>query len=107
MDSMALGGKDVEQDEEGFMLDPDLWDHRTAIHLARAQGIDDMTEEHWRVVTYIRNCYAEFRVAPMVRQLCNETGCSLKRIYELFPLGPVRGAFKVAGLPRPNGCISS
>jgi dissimilatory sulfite reductase related protein len=104
---VALEGKEIELDEAGFLLDPDFWDRRTAIYLARTQGIAELTEEHWRIVTYIRNCYAEFRVAPMVRQLCAETGCSIKRIYELFPLGPVRGACKVAGLPRPNGCTSS
>jgi dissimilatory sulfite reductase related protein len=41
----------------------------------------------------------------MVRLLCKETGFKLKYIYELFPSGPARGACKIAGLPKPTGCV--
>ena len=29
----------------------------------------------------------------------------LREIYELFPSGPAKGACKVAGLPKPTGCV--
>ena len=29
----------------------------------------------------------------------------LARIYELFPSGPGKGACKMAGLPKPTGCV--
>jgi len=41
----------------------------------------------------------------MIRTICQETGLRLKEIYELFPLGPARGACRVAGLPKPDGCV--
>ena len=41
----------------------------------------------------------------MVRKLCKETGCSLKYVYDLFPSGPAKGACKLAGLPKPTGCV--
>jgi tRNA 2-thiouridine synthesizing protein E len=41
----------------------------------------------------------------MVRKICQTTGLSLKRIYELFPSGPAKGACKLAGLPKPDGCV--
>jgi len=44
-------------------------------------------------------------LAPMIRLLCQETGFSLRKIYELFPSGPAKGACKVAGLPKPDGCV--
>ena len=44
-------------------------------------------------------------MAPMVRSVCKETGLSLRRIYELFPSGPAKGACKLAGLPKPDGCV--
>jgi tRNA 2-thiouridine synthesizing protein E len=64
-----------------------------------------MTEEHWKVVRYLRNYYLEFNIAPMIRKLCKDTGFKLKKIYELFPSGPAKGACKVAGLPKPTGCV--
>ncbi|MCK5071467.1 MAG: TusE/DsrC/DsvC family sulfur relay protein, partial [Desulfocapsa sp.] len=41
----------------------------------------------------------------MVRILSKTTGFPLKRIYELFPSGPGKGACKMAGLPKPTGCV--
>jgi tRNA 2-thiouridine synthesizing protein E len=41
----------------------------------------------------------------MIRKLCKSTGFKLNKIYELFPSGPAKGACKVAGLPKPTGCV--
>jgi len=41
----------------------------------------------------------------MVRKVCKNTGLSLKKIFELFPSGPAKGACKIAGLPKPDGCV--
>jgi len=70
---------------------------------------DDLTAieqlEHWKVVNYLREYYLKFKIAPMIRKLCKETGFKLKEIYDLFPSGPAKGACKVAGLPKPTGCV--
>jgi tRNA 2-thiouridine synthesizing protein E len=57
------------------------------------------------VVNYLRDYYLEFNMAPMIRKLCKTTGFKLKEIYDLFPSGPAKGACKVAGLPKPTGCV--
>jgi len=62
-------------------------------------------EDHWIVVNYLREYYLEYEIAPMIRKLCRGTKMKLKRIYELFPSGPAKGACKVAGLPKPTGCV--
>ena len=69
------------------------------------EGITALTEGHWKVINFIRNYYLQFEIAPMIRKLCKETGFTLKQIYELFPSGPAKGACKLAGLPRPTGCV--
>jgi tRNA 2-thiouridine synthesizing protein E len=69
------------------------------------EGVDSLTEDHWKIVHYLRNYFLQFGVAPMIRKLCKESGYDLKRIYELFPSGPAKGACKVAGLPKPTGCV--
>jgi TusE/DsrC/DsvC family sulfur relay protein len=99
-------GKKIEVNEEGFLARPVEWDEQTAHILAKAEeGLDELTAEHWAVVNYIRSYYLEKGLAPMVRKICQTTGFPLKHIYELFPSGPAKGACKVAGLHKPDGCV--
>jgi tRNA 2-thiouridine synthesizing protein E len=64
-----------------------------------------LTEKHWAVITCIREHYLAHGMAPMIRALCQHTGLRLREIYALFPSGPAKGACKVAGLPKPDGCV--
>jgi dissimilatory sulfite reductase related protein len=105
MPKVMLGGKEVDIDEDGFIQDPNAWDKAVAIDLAKTEGVDEMGEEHWKLINYLREYYLKFQIAPMVRKLCKETGLDLKKVYELFPSGPAKGACKVAGLPKPTGCV--
>ncbi len=105
MATMELGGKQIEVDEDGFITDPGLWNEDIAKDLAKLEGVDDMGEDHWKLVNYLRDYYLKFKIAPMVRKVCKETGFKLKYIYELFPSGPAKGACKAAGLPKPTGCV--
>lgn len=102
---IELGGKQLEIDEDGFIQDPDQWNDAVALDLAKTEGVNELTDEHWKVVKYLRDYYLEFNMAPMIRKLCKQTGFPLKKIYELFPSGPAKGACKVAGLPKPTGCV--
>ena len=95
----------IEVDEDGFMAEPDKWNETVAAALASTEGVEGLSEEHWKVVNYLRDYYLKFGVAPMIRKLCKETGFKLNKIYELFPSGPAKGACKVAGLPKPTGCV--
>jgi dissimilatory sulfite reductase related protein len=95
----------VDVDEDGFMEKPELWSERIALALASTEEINELSENHWKVVKYLRDYYQKFGIAPMIRKLCKETGFSLKEIYELFPSGPAKGACKVAGLAKPTGCV--
>ena len=105
MAQIELGGKMMEVDEDGFMVEPDKWSEDVAKALATTEGVSELTEDHWKLVRYLRNYFVQFGVAPMIRKLCKETGFTLKEIYELFPSGPAKGACKVAGLPKPTGCV--
>jgi len=99
------GTVSIEVDEDGFMQEPDRWNQEVAAALATTEGVTEMTEEHWKVVNYLREYYLKFGIAPMIRKVCKETGFPLKKIYELFPSGPAKGACKVAGLAKPTGCV--
>lgn len=95
----------IEVDEDGFMQEPDKWNEDVAKALATTEGVNELTEEHWKLVKYLRNYFVQFGVAPMIRKLCKETGYDLKKVYALFPSGPAKGACKVAGLAKPTGCV--
>jgi TusE/DsrC/DsvC family sulfur relay protein len=100
-----VNGKNFEVDEDGFLQEPDRWNKDVAAALAKTEGVEDLTEEHWKVVDFLREYYLEYQVAPMIRKLCKSTGFKLNKIYELFPSGPAKGACKIAGLPKPTGCV--
>jgi tRNA 2-thiouridine synthesizing protein E len=105
MPEFQAGEMTLEVDEDGFIQEPDRWDTTVAEALGKTEGVDELTDEHWKVVNFLRNYYLEFGVAPMIRKLCKETGFKLSKIYELFPSGPAKGACKIAGLPKPTGCV--
>jgi TusE/DsrC/DsvC family sulfur relay protein len=105
MSIFTHGSVAIEVDEDGFMQEPDKWNEEVAKALATTEGVNEMTEEHWKLVNYLRNYFVQFGVAPMIRKLCKETGFDLKKVYALFPSGPAKGACKVAGLAKPTGCV--
>ncbi len=106
MTHIDVKGQQLTLNEEGFLTDPNAWSKEVAVELAKAQeGLEMLTAEHWAVIEFIRKHYVETNMAPMVRAVCKSTGLPLKRIYELFPSGPAKGACKLAGLPKPDGCV--
>lgn len=102
---MLIDGKEIELDEDGFLMDPADWAENLVEYFAKQEDVSELTEKHWKVINYLRDYFKKFEVAPMVRKLCKETGFTLKEIYELFPTGPAKGACKLAGLPKPTGCV--
>lgn len=105
MPHLELGGKNIELDDKGYLAQPHQWTREVARALAADEGIAALTEEHWKVLDFLRKFQDQHGTAPMIRVLCKETGFTLKRIYELFENGPAKGACRVAGLPRPDSCV--
>ncbi len=105
MPELNFNGIAVRIDDDGFVADPSRWNEQVALALADNTGLGELTEDHWKVIKYLRQYYLEFGIAPMVRKLCKETGFTLTQIYQLFPAGPAQGACKVAGLAKPTGCV--
>ncbi|MFI5115646.1 MAG: TusE/DsrC/DsvC family sulfur relay protein [Candidatus Korobacteraceae bacterium] len=105
MPTFEVHGKCYAVDEDGFLEQPELWSEEVATDFAQTEAITELTEQHWKVINYIRKYYLQFGIAPMVRKVCKETGFKLNEIYQLFPSGPAKGACKLAGLPKPTGCV--
>ena len=106
MPFLDFDGTKIEVDDKGFIADPSLWDEKLAEFLAKeVEGIDSLNEDHWKVIHFLNEYYHQFGTAPLVRKIVKETGFQLKYIYKLFPNGPANGACKIAGLPKPTGCV--
>ncbi len=105
MTMATLAGTPVELDDEGFFRHPEQWNREMGVDIAKAEGIDPMTERHWQVVEFMRKEYAEKGTGPTVRMLGKTSGVSVKELYQLFPRGPAKVAAKIAGIPKPRGCI--
>ncbi|SDG65685.1 TusE/DsrC/DsvC family sulfur relay protein [Roseospirillum parvum] len=106
-----VNGSEIEHDEEGYLTDLSQWNEELAEMIAKTEDIE-MSEEHWEVVNFLREYYDEYQIAPAVRVLTKAVGKKLgpekgnnKYLYELFPYGPAKQACKIAGLPKPTGCV--
>ncbi len=105
MSTATYAGTTVEVNEEGFFLDPTQWNRDIAVELAKADGIDPLTEQHWIVLDFMRKEFFEKGTGPTVRVLGKTSGVSVKDLYLLFPKGPAKMAARIAGIPKPKGCI--
>ena len=89
---------------DGFLSQISSWNREVAEELARRNEIWPLTEEHWKVIHYLRDYYLKYAQGPVILKISRATGLSVQRICELFPCGMVRGAYRIAELPRPPGC---
>ena len=105
MPTKVVAGTEVEVNDEGFFTDPGQWTEDMAPELAKEEGIDSLTDDHWTVIRFMRKEQEEKGTGPTVRALGKTSGVSVKELYQLFPKGPAKIAAKVAGIPKPRGCI--
>ena len=105
MPTATYAGVTVDVNDQEFFTDPEQWTEAMAPEIAAAEGIETLTEDHWRVIAAMRHEYAENGTGPSVRALGKVSGIPIKQLYELFPKGPAKLAAKIAGIPKPRGCI--
>ncbi len=109
--AIEVGGKSLETDEEGYLTNLSDWEPGVAEIMSKDDDLE-LTSEHWEIITFLRDYYEEYQIAPAVRVLTKAVGKKLgkekgnsKYLYTLFPYGPGKQACRFAGLPKPTGCI--
>ncbi len=105
MATKNIAGKDVELDEDGHLKNRADWTDAVARELAKEEGVPELTERHWTVINFMKKEFDAKGDAPSIRKLTKESGVDTKELYALFPRGPAKKAAKIAGLPKPKGCI--
>jgi len=105
METMTLGGKTLALDADGNLANHNDWTADVAREIAAYEGIADLTQQHWAVINFMRKVFEKEGDSPSIRRLTKESGVDTKTLYQLFPKGPAKKAARIAGLPKPKGCI--
>ena len=103
--TITIANTVLDVDAEGFLQKPEQWNEDIAREIAHDAGIDPLTPRHWQVVRFMRDRYLTTGNAPTIRTLGKESGVPIKELYQLFPKGPAKLAARIAGIPKPHGCI--
>ncbi|MGN6242902.1 MAG: TusE/DsrC/DsvC family sulfur relay protein [Motilibacteraceae bacterium] len=99
-----IGGHQVHVDDEGFLTEYSEWDEDLAKVLAAQIGID-LTEQHWKVIRFLREDYAAQGETATSRRVQSVGGVPVKEQFVLFPKKPAKKMAYIAGLPKPHGCV--
>jgi len=105
MATRTIAGKTVAVNEEGFMTNPAEWPQEIAVEIAKEEGIEELSEAHWKVINFCREVGAASGKAPTLRTITNGAGITTKEMFTLFPKGPAKKVAHIAGLGKPEGCV--
>jgi tRNA 2-thiouridine synthesizing protein E len=105
MTTRDIAGATVEVNEEGFLVNPEEWNKDIAVAIASEEGIEELGENHWKVIEFCRESATENGAAPTLRQITSGTGITTKELFKLYPKGPAKKVAKISGLGKPEGCV--
>jgi len=100
----TIAGINVKVNEEGYLTDFSQWNEDVAKDIAVQEEIGELTDRHWTVIKYLQNQF-ENEVPLTIRKVGKSGVTDIKEFYALFPGGPLKKATKIAGIPKPVGCI--
>jgi len=98
-----IAQKMVQVNEEGYLTNFAEWNKEIGEEIAKENNIV-LSPKHWELIHYIQN---EFKneVPLTIRKIGKSGVVDIKEFYALFPVGPLKTATKIAGIPKPAGCI--
>jgi TusE/DsrC/DsvC family sulfur relay protein len=99
-----IAGNDIDVNEEGYLTDMNQWSEAVAEAIAAEEGVGPLSEAHWKVLRHLREQQAK-GAALTIRSLGKSGVATTKELYDLFPGGPLKKSSKIAGIPKPVGCI--
>lgn len=103
--------KSSANDPNGHFHDAPRWTPRLAREVAAQEGIE-LEDDHWQVIYCLRETFRvigpEWTARNLTRRLEKEFADAggKRRLYELFPRGPLMQGCRIAGLPLPQGTTS-
>ncbi len=89
---------------DGFLVDSHQWTKELGERIAAEQKIS-LTEAHWKVLEAAREEFVTTGASPNIRRLTLVAGVTTRDLYTLFPKAPGKTVARIAGIPKPMGCI--
>lgn len=105
MTTLAFAGKTVQVNDEGFMTNPSEWTKDIAVEISKEEGIEALSDAHWKIIEFCRQTGLASGKAPTLRAITTGTGISTKELFTLFPKGPAKKVARISGLGKPEGCV--
>lgn len=103
VENISIPGYALEAN--GALSDQQAWTRDFAVAMGAALGAPALTEAHFALLEAARADYQKMGVSPNIRRLSAVAGLSTKEIYALFPKAPGKTTSRLAGIPKPAGCI--
>jgi TusE/DsrC/DsvC family sulfur relay protein len=97
--------ENISLNDEGFMTDPNEWTQEIAEAIAKQEGIEELSGDHWKIIDFCRETGLASGSAPTLRQITTGTNVTTKELFKLFPKGPAKKVAKISGLGKPEGCV--
>lgn len=101
MTVLSSSKKNIVVDDEGFLVDPSLWDEDVAEILTKKEGIERLTYDKLLILRSLREHWEKFHSFPILGKICKEVGATRKDCVSLEFANPLT-AWKLAGLPKPS-----
>ena len=105
MSTTTIAGQSISVNDEGFMTEYDEWNEDLGHELATMIGIEELTDDHWAAINFLRSDYAEQGETATLRRVTKIGGIPTKQLFVLFPKKPAKKMAYIAGLPKPHGCV--
>lgn len=106
--SIEVGGRVLDTDLLGYLLDPAEWNEQVALALAAREDIE-LGPDHWATIVFVREWYEERQAVPEARwllkamkQRLGEEKGTRRYLHRLFPHGYGPELCKIAGMTMPR-----
>jgi TusE/DsrC/DsvC family sulfur relay protein len=99
-----ISGNAIKVNDEGYLTDFSQWSKSIAEEIAIKEGVGLLTPKHWEIINFLQEQYHK-NIPLTIRKIGSSGVTDIKEFYALFPNGPLKKAAKIAGIPKPVGCI--
>ncbi len=104
--NITVNDKQIETNENGYLVNAEDWNQEVAKALAESQGLD-LTDRHWDVINYLRSEYFDNNgnqpnnriMAKEMSKLWSGEKVNASTLFDLFPGTPSKQAGLIGGLP--------
>lgn len=95
----------VKLNAESVFLPDEEWNEDVAKSIAAELGVGELRDAHFELINFVRADYKETGMTPNIRRITTQTGVATRDVYQLFPKAPGLTIARVAGVPKPVGCL--